>query len=341
MLGENLLIKMWETLTKEGIGSLASPWQIKREGKAHAEVRREEMLLLAQTEIEVDQIKQGKKRLLADGRLISIPDFSDHVDVCFDSKVRIEPNLDLDSISKKVSRQNKAVEIQREINLNRTILYTEEELLKSNQEPIDRDIDPDWVTRWRENAENTKGDELRRFWAKILAGEVKSPGTYSLRTMEFIKNLSQHEAEAISKLGQLTDGTTIFKCKRLDELGMNFSFLLSMEELGIITGVQGGDISGISIQIYNRESSKYSSVIVNRNLILLIEAIDQHKKLELPCYPLTKIGVEILSLGDFKADGKYMHELGTMIKEKGFNVKIANWIPGQNGYGQYTNALPL
>ena len=57
MLGEQLLIKMWETLIKEGIGSLASPWQIKRQGRAHAEVRKEELLLLAQAEVDAQAIR--------------------------------------------------------------------------------------------------------------------------------------------------------------------------------------------------------------------------------------------------------------------------------------------
>ena len=62
MLGEELLIKLWETLTKDGIGSLASPWQIKREGKAHAEVRRVEMLMLAQAEVEAEQSKNPRSQ---------------------------------------------------------------------------------------------------------------------------------------------------------------------------------------------------------------------------------------------------------------------------------------
>jgi len=41
--GENLLIKLWETLADKGIGSLFKPWQIKREGKATAEVQAEAM----------------------------------------------------------------------------------------------------------------------------------------------------------------------------------------------------------------------------------------------------------------------------------------------------------
>jgi hypothetical protein len=48
--GERLIIRLWETLAEKGIGSLLKPWQIKREGIAHIEVRRAELLALAQAE---------------------------------------------------------------------------------------------------------------------------------------------------------------------------------------------------------------------------------------------------------------------------------------------------
>lgn len=41
--GEKLAIKMWETLFEKGIGSLLTPWQELREGRARNEVRRNEM----------------------------------------------------------------------------------------------------------------------------------------------------------------------------------------------------------------------------------------------------------------------------------------------------------
>lgn len=32
--GENLIIKLWESLTEKGVGSLLKPWQMRREGYA-------------------------------------------------------------------------------------------------------------------------------------------------------------------------------------------------------------------------------------------------------------------------------------------------------------------
>lgn len=340
MLGEKLLIKLWETLAKDGIGSLASPWQIRREGKAHAEVRRDEMLILAQAEVEVQQIKQGKKKLLPDGRLVTISG-KDPATEEVDFLGRLEPTMSLEDFSEKIESQKKADELQQEININKTINLAEEELLRTQQEPSDKEVDSDWLHRWRDNAKNTTSDELRQLWGRTLAGEIKSPGSFSLRTLEFIKNLSQEEALAIAKLGQFAVGRSIFKVPLLEKEGIDLSFLLQMDDLGILNGVQGGQISGLELSIPSREPSKYSNVLINRNRILLIESEDSSKKLSLGCYQISKIGAEVLSLGDFSASEAYMRAIAAMIKQKGFEVRIALWLQTRADYGQYFNAESL
>ena len=339
MLGEKLLIKLWDTLAKDGVGSLASPWQIKREGKAHAEVRREEMLMIAQTEVEVEQIKQGKMKRLPDGKLLEL-NTSDSL-TPQESLGRIEPSLNLDSFSEKIEQQNKAKEIQQEININKTIVLAEEELLRSKQEPSEKEVDSDWLHRWRDHAKTTNNDELRQIWARTLAGEIKAPGSYSLRTLEFIKNLSQDEAQAISKLGKFVINSSIFKCPHLKLQGVDFGFLLQMDDLGIVNGVQGGQVSGLELSLPSREKEKYSNGLVNRNQILLIEGKDPTKIMKLECYQISKIGSEVLSLGDFSADEVYMKEIGEQIKKQGFDVKIALWVQTHAEYGQYFNARPI
>lgn len=341
MLGEKLLIKLWETLAKDGIGSLASPWQIKREGKAYAEVRRDEMLMLAQAAVEAEQIKLGKKKLLDDGRLIELNGPKSNEDDSVDYSGRLEPTISLDSFSDKIEQQRKAEEIQQEININKTIGLAEEELLRSQQKPSEKEVDSDWLSRWRDHAKSTNNEELRQIWARTLAGEVKSPGSYSLRTLEFIKNLSQEEAVAISKLGQFAIGRSIFKCSQLEKQGIDLGFLLQMDDLGIVNGVQGGQVSGLELNYNSREADKFSTVLVNRNQVLLIEAEDPNKNLALGCYQISKIGAEVLSLGDFSANENYMRELGEEIKKKGFDVKIALWVQTNAEYGQYFNAQPI
>ena len=49
--GEELVIRLWETLVERGIGGLLRPWQIRREGMARLDVRRQEVLMLAAAEL--------------------------------------------------------------------------------------------------------------------------------------------------------------------------------------------------------------------------------------------------------------------------------------------------
>lgn len=58
--GEKLLLKLWETLAEKGVGSLLKPWHEKRVSRARNEIRREEILILAQAEKEAEAIKAGQ-----------------------------------------------------------------------------------------------------------------------------------------------------------------------------------------------------------------------------------------------------------------------------------------
>jgi hypothetical protein len=44
--GEQLLIKLWETIADKGIGNLLRPWQMRREGQAAIDVKHSELLML-------------------------------------------------------------------------------------------------------------------------------------------------------------------------------------------------------------------------------------------------------------------------------------------------------
>lgn len=334
MFGEKLVLKMWESLADNGIGSLAAPWQIKRKGRAHIDVRREEILVLAQAESDASDIKNGKKQLLPDGSLVSLTEPELEI-------ILHEPEVDIFQIQNKVETRKKATDILQEISLNKTILLAEEELLRSKQETPEESIDSDWVFRWQEHAKKVQSDELREIWARILAGEVKAPGSYSLRTLDFIKNLSKKEALSISKLGQFVIENKIFKCDRLDQAGIDFPFLLQMEDLGILSGVEGGDVAGLELMICAKKVGKIVSHLINRNLALLIESNDLSQVLKLKCYRLSRIGAEVLSLGDFQADREYMLEVGQKIKYQNFNVKISSYIPKNRYQGNFINPKRL
>ena len=77
------------------------------------------------------------------------------------------------------------------------------EELESETFVSEEPVDEDWTTRFFDYAENISSEEMQALWGKILSGEVKKPKSYSLRTLDLLRNLSTEEAEAFFQQGCL------------------------------------------------------------------------------------------------------------------------------------------
>ncbi|MBK4255797.1 DUF2806 domain-containing protein, partial [Enterobacter hormaechei] len=199
MFGSKLAIKLWETTTEKGIGTLLKPWQIRREGIANIEIERKKMLINAQTERDINEIKQGKAIVSLDD--IANPKFIPlKASIEQDTYSHNEPYINIENLSNIVTSQVVAKEVQKEINIAKSLLIAEEILSLDQSEPTNENIEDDWLFRWRDSAATTTSEKLQDLWGRVLAGEMKSPGSYSLRTLDFIRNLSQREASDIQQL---------------------------------------------------------------------------------------------------------------------------------------------
>lgn len=324
--GEKLLIKLWDTIADKGIGSLLKPWQMRREGRASIEVRRQELLTLAQAEMDRRAILSGQKRLLPDGTLTSHQTERELVALPESNSDLLLPQY----IQQVADRNARAEFVRREISVSKAILHAEEELALDTQEPSEEKLSDDWLLRWRDCAAGITSDELQSLWGKVLAGEVKNPGRYSLRTLEFLRNLSQEEAKAIEKVSPFVVNDVIFRGDKvvLESEGVTFSLLLALQELGIVSGVEA---LGLEISWPSLLQDRFQQTLISYGRILLITHADPTKTLKIQIYQLTGLGKQMLQLGTFKPNETYLRALGTKIKDQGFDVQIGDCVPaGEN-----------
>lgn len=334
--GEKLVIKLWETLTEKGIGGLLSPWQATREGRVRNEVRRHEILMLAQAETDAADIRSGKKQLRADGTLLltsaaGIPPFADE---------RTEPTLSLFSAVEYGGRAAVAAAARSEINATKAILFAEEQLATDAQTPSDRNVDEDWLFSWREHAGKVSTEDLQRLWGSVLAGEVKAPGRYSIRTLEFLKTLSREEAEMISTLARYVVDGCVARGQQeyLESKGLPFSMLLQMQELGVVSGIEA---LGLTQSYKSLVEGKFLRALISHSKVLIVEHESASKTLEFEIYMLTAIGRQVLGLGSFEPDIEYLRLVGKEFVKKGFSVKLADWRDVSDTQGQYWNAQEI
>ena len=307
--GEKLLIKLWETIAEKGIGSLLTPWQISREGRARNEVRREELLMLAQAKKDADDICAGRKQLRSDGTLMltSNPDIDGLL-----IEGRVEPTPSLPSVLKVVAISNSVNAARSEINASKAVLFAEEQLENDPQSPPDRTVDEDWLFAWRDYAGRVSAEELQRLWGSVLAGEVKSPGRYSMRTLEFLKALTKAEADLIANLARYVISGIIVREQKLEQenIGLAYIQLLQLQEIGVVSGVEA---TGLTITYKSTADGTFVRVLLSNGKALLVEHEDPTRVLNLKICSLTEVGKQVLELGSFEPNLEYLRLVGKQI----------------------------
>lgn len=202
------------------------------------------------------------------------------------------------------------------------------------------EVGQDWLFRWRDAAAEVSTDDLQKMWGQILAGEVKSPGQFSLRTLEFVRNLSQSEANLIAMLAPFVLGAYVVRIpnNRLAELGLAFGLILELADLGLVSGVEA---LGLTSTFGSREPDRYMSALKSHDKVVVVEHDDADKKAVIPVYQLSAIGREVMKLAGFKSDLNYLREAALLFVDRGFRVAIANRIPAQPGVISWEDAVPV
>lgn len=334
--GEKIIIKLWETLAEKGIGSLLMPWQEKRIAKARVEIRRNEMLQIAQAEKEVEAIKNGASVYQINQE---VKQLVTNIESVAEGE-KGETKLSLSEFTRTAFINDLSDTIRKESNIAKSIMIAEDILIEDQQEASDKSVDDDWIFSWRDNAGRVSVNELQELWGRILAGEVKQPGTFSLRTLDFLKGLSKIEAELISKTACFVIGNTIYRKKEqfLEKEGIIFADLLFLQDIGVLSGVEA---TGLSNTYGSAEKEKFFKALVASDRILMLEHEDSSKDVKSEVYLLTKIGMEILKLSSFKVNEEYLHSVAKDYVNKGFKVTIADWVMSIENKGRFYNPIEI
>lgn len=331
--GEALLGKLWETLADKAIGNLLKPWQIRREGRALLDVKRDELLVLAQAERDAEAIRRGAHILAAGGakhQLLLPPDH--HEPEATKAADVVEHDFDRTKYSGLTQAANAEI-LRKEVNVAKAILHAEAVLESELEAPSTDSPSDDWIYRWRDYASSVSAEELQLLWGRVLAGEVKSPGSFSVRFLNFLHNLDKSEAQLISTAMPyvITDFLCSASKEHLERSGLTFANLLVLQELGLLTGVEG---LGLSKQYSAPPGEKLRILIRSHGIGLGFEAHEDTASLEIPAYVVTSLGQQLARLGNFQADLSYLEAVGMFIKSKGFIVHLGTPLDLPNGATQ-------
>ena len=171
--------------------------------------------------------------------------------------------------------------------------------LKDGAEP--GKIEDDWVTNFFDKSRIISDDDMQNFWARILAGEANSPGSYTKRTVNFLGDMDKRDAELFqalcgfiwiinSKIYPLIfdRNAAIYNDKRI-----NFNTLTHLNSIGLIRYSSSGHTK-------TKLPKEFTVSYCNRQPFTLIMKKKKNNKIKVGEVLLTQTGKELSRICDIQ-----------------------------------------
>lgn len=236
------------------------------------------------------------------------------------------PEADL---NKRVMSRIAYQEAKRQSNLERITQYATDDFDGTEEMGPDRP-ESDWTARFFRIAEDITTEQMQILWGKVLAGEVKRPGSFSLRTLDVLKNISLKEAETFVRVARIafSDGDKAFipnpdRGKFLkDNFAISFLDLFLLREIGLLAP---NDLEFSLVKVEEDNQAVFTCGMT----CVLIDRPGGTSKQSFPSVVFTEIGRQLLQLVEREpADPSYIERFASFFQKTGVVVKsgrIIHW----------------
>ena len=311
-----------------GVGAIAgpmlAPWRASREAKAR----------LASTRIDVEahrieaESEAGTSAIIAKAR----SEARGYL-VTPDAEVRGTLEITREDITQRIEFQER----KRIANVRSVLEDAADEL--GDKEVADHEPDPDWTARFFDCVQDVSSEDMQKIWAKILAGEVESPGQTSLRTLDTLRNMTKIDAELFKGICNLVIEQN---CVFFDE-----SYLKGFDALRYDNLIHLQDCRLVTIQSFLSRhiawEEKKELVFAYQNGALLIACNQEAPEvLAIPVALLTTAGRELFQIVECTPDWGYLRAFSKFLMSKDCRLDYlagVESLPG--GMVRYTNRIPI
>ena len=255
-----------------------------------------------------------------------------------------QDSTDFDDLIKRTQNRLIFQEINKQKNIESVVDQAYQEL--EDQSPVTgTPLNTDWILRFFNSIQDVSNIDMQALWAKILAGEIKQPSTYSFRTLTILHDLSCEDAATFQKICNYViaiDGNVILPAydTLLEAAEISDIELIRLSEYGLINA---------PTQLYVGVPLENNDTVIARNDIYVIvgtyAGIDEYD-LSIPHYALTKVGCEIFTLFQSNITNEYFFNFAKEIKNSvseidGVKVAAYSILSVENEIIEYEDSVDL
>ncbi len=164
--------------------------------------------------------------------------------------------------------------------------------------------DHDWTARFFDCIKDVSSEDMQRLWAKVLSGEVESPGRTSLHTLDILRNLTQDDAKMFSSVADYAIQDFIPSDPK-DGKGdsyLDYGVLLCLQECGLLD--LGPHLRKLDFALID---TKATIILQHRTSILRILRTEGNAPgISIPCIRITRAGMELLPVTEHTFQIEYL-----------------------------------
>lgn len=190
------------------------------------------------------------------------------------------------------------------------------------------DVDPDWFQQFCQLVLEISNKSMQQLWAKILAGEIASPGKFSLKTLHTLQRMSYKEALALQQAANLSCRTRQDPSARiyfgyirkpslwrlltgrskavmnLNQFGLSYPQILSLMDIGLLhnSEIESGELPAGQTLNWQYQQLSINGTISSKDVVLQY-------------YKYTASGAELLPLLTSQPNQQYLQALRQLLAE--------------------------
>lgn len=267
------------------------------------------------------------------------------------SKTQIAKQMKIDPAYAQAAASKFAQRIIRErVNIDQIAALAVQELSKlpppkqaPGSPPEDRpDVDEDWLNAFEGEAAQVSSEHAQKVFAKILAGEINRPASFSKKTLKLISQLDNRAAHLFSLAcsmsvstrvhGNIIDARVIglgqIGQNSLAAYGMSYSECIILQEYGLVVS----ELSGYRDYQYSQlvDGTVHLPLTHQNEFWALAKQQGQARsEMRLEGMQLSASGCELLSIVELHPVPEYTEAMRTFLRNQ-FQVELTKVITGSN-----------
>lgn len=225
--------------------------------------------------------------------------------------ISITPNSTLEE---RALVRERAQSIRKQDNLERVVSHAYNEL-NDDSGVSDELLDDYWATRFFDMASDISSEDMQILWGKILAGEIKCPNSYSIRTLELLRSLTTQEIQVLKEtLPYIIVMTSDYFI--INEVDIRKKYNISFDRISML--VESKFLSPVTLvveEVHLKGGTEITQDLFNKNYVICMCCNDEEdRNFNIPIYALTSSGKELVKLLQPEGDKQYMLDVVKYLK---------------------------